>query len=326
MQKLIPLLCLCLFILLPSCGREIQQTIEPDLVPPSPPQGLYVYFAGDGMVILIWQNNKESDLAFYKVYRSTDSMNFSFIARTYENIFADKGLDYDTTYYYYITAVDNSGNESEPSIIIKAKPINLYPPTQPFGLTVEAHNDIDEIYINLNWYKNPDGDIKFYKIFRSQTRNFEIHESNLIGISTNNFFKDTLNLSMNQRYYYKIIAVDKGGLESKPSYEESDVILRSPELIKPENNAITGYDLTFKWKRVENAVGYIIFISTSKFGNEIWKKVIYQDSPNDTISVSYSGASLYNGKTYFWKVATFTKGENIINSISQTRSFTVNVR
>ncbi len=326
MQKLIPLLCLCLFILLPSCGREIQQTIEPDLVPPSPPQGLYVYFAGDGMVILIWQNNKESDLAFYKVYRSTDSMNFSFIARTYENIFADKGLDYDTTYYYYITAVDNSGNESEPSITIKAKPINLYPPTQPFGLTVEAHNDIDEIYINLNWYKNPDGDIKFYKIFRSQTRNFEIHESNLIGISTNNFFKDTLNLSMNQRYYYKIIAVDKGGLESKPSYEESDVILRSPELIKPENNAITGYDLTFKWKRVENAVGYIIFISTSKFGNEIWKKVIYQDSPNDTISVSYSGASLYNGKTYFWKVATFTKGENIINSISQTRSFTVNVR
>lgn len=67
------------------------------------------------MVILIWQNNRESDLAFYKIYRSTDSVNFSFIAQTYENIFADKELDYDTTYYYYITAVDNSGNESEPS-------------------------------------------------------------------------------------------------------------------------------------------------------------------------------------------------------------------
>lgn len=326
MPKHVLFLCLCLFIFLSGCRKEVQQLIEPDLIPPSPPQGLYVYFAGDGMVILIWQNNRESDLAFYKIYRSTDSVNFSFIAQAYENIFADKELDYDTTYYYYITAVDNSGNESEPSLIVKAKPINLYPPIQPLGLTVEAHNDINEIYINLSWYKNPDGDIKLYKIFRAQTQNFETINSNLIGTSTTNFYRDTLNLSINQRYYYKIIAVDKGGLESKPSYEESDIILRSPELIKPENNAITGYDLTFKWKKVENATGYIVFISTSKFGNEIWKKVIYQESSNDTISVSYSGSSLYNGKTYFWKVATFTKDENIINSISETRSFTISVR
>jgi len=88
MPKHVLFLCLCLFIFLSGCRREVQQLIEPDLIPPSPPQGLYVYFAGDGMVILIWQNNRESDLAFYKIYRSTDSVNFSFIAQTYENIYA----------------------------------------------------------------------------------------------------------------------------------------------------------------------------------------------------------------------------------------------
>lgn len=320
------LLCLSIIFTIIGCTREIQQITEPDTTPPSPPQGIYVYFAGDGMVILVWQNNKESDLAFYKIYRSTNNVNFSFISKTYENIFSDKDLDYDTTYYYYITAVDNSGNESEPSIIVSAKPRNLYPPVQPYGLTVEAHNDPDGIYVNLSWLKNPDGDIKHYKIFRSVIPNFTIHDSNLVGISSKNFYRDTLNLSVNQRYYYKIVATDKGGLESRPSFEENDIILKQPELIKPENNAITSYDIIFSWRKVENASGCIIFVSTSRFGNEIWKKVVYQENSIDTILVPYTGPILRSGRTYFWKVATFTKGENIINSISETRSFTVLLR
>ncbi len=303
----------------------MEEVTGPDTTPPSPPQGLYVYFAGDGMVILVWQNNKESDLSFYKIYRGTDSVSFSFIGQATENIFTDKGLDYDTTYYYYITAVDNSGNESKPSAIVSAKPVNLYPPDQPFGLTVDAHNDPDGIYFNLKWYKNPDGDIKLYKIFRANKSNFIPSDSNLIGTSKLNFFRDTINLLIGRRYYYKIVAVDKGNLESKPSFEDDDIALKTPQLLKPDDNSMIGYDLTFKFKKVDNASGYIIFLSTSKYGNEIWKKIIYQ-SPNDTISVNYTGPSLYNGGRYFWKVATFSKDENIINSISETRSFTINAR
>jgi len=309
-----------------GCQREVGEISGPDTTPPLPPQGLYVYFAGDGMVILVWQNNRESDLSFYKIYRGVDTINFSCIGQSTENIFADKGLDYDSTYYYYVTAVDNSGNESEPSVIVSARPENIYPPSQPFGLVVDAHNDPDGIYFNLSWYKNPDGDIKLYKIFRSQTPNFTAGDSTLVGISAMNFYRDTLNLSVNQRYYYKIVAVDKGGLESKPSYEDDDIILKSPDLIQPEDKATVGYDFAFKWKKVENTTGYVIFVSTSKFGNEIWRKVIYPAYSADTISVSYTGPSLYNGRTYFWRVATFTKDENIVNSISEIRSFTVSVR
>jgi len=315
-----------LIILISGCSRQMDEITGPDKTPPSPPQGLYVYFAGDGMVILIWQNNREPDLSFYKVYRGTDSIRFHLVGKSTENIFTDKELDYDTTYFYYITAVDNSGNESEPSSIVSAKPVNIYPPTQPFGLAVFAHNDPDGIYFNLNWYKNPDGDIKLYKIFRANKPNFTPGDSNLIATSETNFFRDTLNLSMNQRYYYKIVAVDKGGLESKPSFEDDDIILKTPELIEPNDNSITGYDPTFKFKKVENANGYIIFLSTSKYGNEIWKKIIYGQNQSDTISVNYTGPSLYNGRTYFWKVATFSKSENIINSISEIRNFTVSVR
>lgn len=320
------LVVLLAIFLFSGCERESYQINEPDIIAPSPPQGLFVYFAGDGIIILIWEKNKESDFAFYKIYRSTDSIIFSPIYKTYETTFADKGLDYDTTYYYYITAVDNSGNESSPSTVVKAKPSNLFPPTQPMGLRVEAHNDPDGKYINLSWQENPDADIKLYKIFRSTTPNFATHDSILIATSTTNSYCDTLNLTPNQRYYYKIVAVDKGNLQSKPSYEENDIILMLPELIEPENNATTGYYINFKWKRVEHAVGYVIFVSTSKFGNEIWKKVVYQDAFRDTVSIYYTGPSLSNRRTYFWKVASFTKGENILNSISEIRNFTVKTR
>ncbi len=324
MRKIVFLFVVIIFIF--GCSREMDEVIGPDTNPPSPPQGLYIYFAGDGMVILIWQSNREPDLAFYKIYRGVDSLNFSYIGKANENMFTDKGLDYDTTYYYYVTAVDNSGNESEPSSIVSAKPVNIYPPERPYGLTVNAHNDPDGIYFDLSWYKNPDGDIKFYKIFRSQTPNFSVADSNFVGISPVNFYRDTFNLSINQRYYYKIVAVDKGGLESKPSYEDDDIILKSPELLFPYDNSIIEPNVIFKWKKVENATGYVVLVSTSRFGNEIWRKVIYSQGYSDTISVAYSGPSLYNGKTYFWKIATFTKDDNIINSISETRSFIISVR
>jgi hypothetical protein len=312
-------------LLILGCSRELNEMTGPDTTPPSPPQGLSVYFAGDGMVILVWQNNTEPDVDFYRIYRSSDSINFFNIGQSYENIFSDKGLDYDSVYYYYITAVDNSGNESQPSSIVSAKPVNKYPPTQPFGLSVDAHNDPDGIYFNLKWYKNPDGDIKLYRVHRSTTQNFTPSDLNLVGWTKDNYFRDTVNLSVNQRYFYKIVAVDKGGLESKPSYEDDDIILKCPSLLNPQDNGTTDYNPVFKWKKVENASGYIIFVSTSKFGNEIWKKVITGEN-SDTLSVTYLGPSLYDGRIYFWKVATFTKSENMINSISETRSFRVSIR
>jgi hypothetical protein len=101
--------------------------------------------------------------------------------------------------------------------------------------------------------------------------------------------------------------------------------LKCPSLLNPQDNGTTDYNPVFKWKKVENASGYIIFVSTSKFGNEIWKKVITGEN-SDTLSVTYLGPSLYDGRIYFWKVATFTKSENMINSISETRSFRVSIR
>lgn len=93
-----------------------------DMTPPDRPKGLTVV-PGVGRVFLIWNENKERDLAGYYVYRSTRSgkdyarLTDKILDRT---TFSDETVKAGVTYYYFITAVDRSGNESTGSVEKKA--------------------------------------------------------------------------------------------------------------------------------------------------------------------------------------------------------------
>jgi serine protease len=84
-----------------------------DSTPPTNPTGLGAT-AGNGSVALDWANNGESDLAGYRVYRSTSSGNgYSDISGLIAgSAYADNGVTNGTTYYYVVTAEDNASNES----------------------------------------------------------------------------------------------------------------------------------------------------------------------------------------------------------------------
>lgn len=88
-----------------------------DLFPPPVPEGL-VALAQEGRVRLVWEASEAPDLAGYRVYRrSPDTQEFRPL--TEEPIAAteyqDRDLASGATYSYRVTAVDRSGNESEPS-------------------------------------------------------------------------------------------------------------------------------------------------------------------------------------------------------------------
>lgn len=93
-----------------------------DLTPPARPTGLTVV-PGVDRAFLTWNENKEQDLAGYYVYRSTKS------GRDYERLtakllirttFSDETVKSGATYFYTVTAVDKSGNESARSVEKKA--------------------------------------------------------------------------------------------------------------------------------------------------------------------------------------------------------------
>jgi fibronectin type 3 domain-containing protein len=99
-------------------------TISPaDTFRPSAPTSLTLA-AAPGRLSLFFPANTEPDIAGYNIYRSTDpnlpkdqwtKLNTEPLDRT---TFQDEKVESGTKYYYYVTAVDQAGNVSEPSEVI----------------------------------------------------------------------------------------------------------------------------------------------------------------------------------------------------------------
>ena len=94
-----------------------------DIYPPSAPSQLSAAPA-PGRISLFWPANAEPDVAGYLVYRSTDAnlpkdrwtvLTTALGTRT---TFIDENVDAGKTYYYYVVAVDTSGNKSRPSEVV----------------------------------------------------------------------------------------------------------------------------------------------------------------------------------------------------------------
>ena len=94
----------------------------PDTTPPAAPTGLTASPA-KRKINLNWTANGEPDLAGYNVYRSNSAsgtftkLNSSLVTGT---SYTNSGLTSGSTWFYRITAVDTSNNESAPSATVSA--------------------------------------------------------------------------------------------------------------------------------------------------------------------------------------------------------------
>ena len=94
-----------------------------DTTPPAAPTGLTAA-AGNRKVSLNWDDNTESDLAGYRVYRqkANGAWPSSPLAKPSNSAFDVTGLKNDKTYTFRVTAYDQAGNESDPSGAVSATP------------------------------------------------------------------------------------------------------------------------------------------------------------------------------------------------------------
>jgi C1A family cysteine protease/fibronectin type 3 domain-containing protein len=99
-------------------------TTSGDTTPPAPPANLTAT-AMDSSVDLTWSANAEPDLAGYTVYRATSgggpysALTASLLS---DPSYTDSSVSNGTTYYYVVTASDDSGNESGHSNEASATP------------------------------------------------------------------------------------------------------------------------------------------------------------------------------------------------------------
>ncbi|MHC4854830.1 MAG: sulfatase-like hydrolase/transferase, partial [Planctomycetota bacterium] len=93
--------------------------VSPDSIPPAPPAGLFCLLgkdSGNDSVSLGWTDNTEPDMDFYKIKRSSVSGGpYQEEGQSSTSDYIDSPVANPETYYYVVTAVDVSGNESSSS-------------------------------------------------------------------------------------------------------------------------------------------------------------------------------------------------------------------
>ena len=306
-----------------GCDRLVDTSQTDNGIPPAVPVGFQVAYATDGEVALAWQSNSEADLAGYNIYRSTDSTNFILIGNSSYNYYYDDSLQYNKTYYYRITAIDIWNNESLPTKVVSAKPINRYVPGAPVGLSINARNYQGSLSVYLTWNPNYESDIAGFNIYRSTDNGFNADSTTLVGFSTNINYTDTLKLSLYTTYYYKIRAVDKGGLIGVESNQVSDKILGVPQIIFPADNSEVNYFSSFLIKAISIPANYKIVVQDNMFYGEVWSSNFFSSVVDDTMTVNFNPTYISTNIPYYLRIITFSNGGNEPNSVSPLYKFVI---
>jgi fibronectin type 3 domain-containing protein len=308
-----------------SCSEIIAPE---DITPPQIPANFTLLGGGDGQVRLRWSSNTEVDFGNYRIYRSVNNtLNFVKLVDLLQTEYLDRFLEYDSTYYYYLTALDKAGNESLPTSIIDVQPLNIAAPQPPTYLIAQGNNNPlqSTIGIRLTWTPPDIGDLLRYRIYRSNDSDFVANSTTFIDSTIIATYFDQ-NIPLNTKYFYKIIAVDKGLKVSMASKSSGDLILSSAELVSPANQTRFSDPKVFDWDPVAGAVSYTVYVGRGPFSDIIWTS----DKTSDS-EISYAGPDLVSTQVYYWWVGAYSR-KNIylennlkvpaqVNSYSSVNSF-----
>jgi hypothetical protein len=191
-----------------------------DEVPPVL-NGKLAYKIINNKVQLKWQPSKAKDVLGYYVYRSErpTGMKSRITLKPYKKvIYTDsgennKGFGYGAKFYYCVTAVDSSGNESDSIKIVVSVP-DIEPPLLPNDFRAENKGD----YVLVSCGASPSLDANKYIIYKAELgkKKIKLAEFNKTPI----YYTDTLN-SKGTSYVYSVTVVDTAGNVSKASVKDS---------------------------------------------------------------------------------------------------------
>jgi fibronectin type 3 domain-containing protein len=179
-----------------------------DTTPPGAPTGLTAT-PGNTTVSLNWTANLESDLSGYNIYRTTTSpvaltspINGGTLVTA--NTYNDTSLINGQIYYYAITAVDTSLNESAGSSEANATPLA----TPPLAPTLLSATTTPGLQIDLSWTDNS-GDETSFKVERSPDGTTNWTQIGTTGADVH-IYNDT-GLNPGTQYCYRVRASNSVG-------------------------------------------------------------------------------------------------------------------
>ena len=267
--------------------------------PPAAPSNLTAAAISSSRIDLSWTDNSNDEDGF-KIYRSTDNINFTFYATIAANVTtrSNTSLSSSTTYYYRVLAY-NSGGTSAYSNVASATTFAL--PAAPTNLSATA---VSSSRIDLSWTDNATDESGF-KIYRSTDGITFIWYYTPVANATS--FSDT-GRTASTTYYYRLLAYNANG-NSGFSNTVSATTFGPPSA--PSNltaTAISSSRIDLAW--ADNSTdedGFKIYRSTDNVNFVFYATV----GANVT---TRSNTSLSGSTTYYYRVFAYNSGGNSANS------------
>lgn len=204
-------------------------------VPPARPVDLAAE-ARELSVALDWGRVHDADLDHYSIERDTTALFGSGTVTTVtpDTILVAYPLDPGREYFFRVFAVDMSGLESAPSDTVSATPLPNSPPPSPMDVAAVP----GEGAVSLHWDAVSAPDFDHYRIERDTTALFG---SGTASLATADTVHLDWPLTGGQEYFYRIFAVDIGGLDSPPSETVSAIPLAdTPPSVPTELEVLGG--------------------------------------------------------------------------------------
>ena len=162
------------------------------------PSNLQATAASPSQIDLSWNKVSTSQVTEYVVYYS-DGTEIARLSSS-QSGYSDTELRPWTTYRYYVTGANSSGNESPPSNVASARTLDGTPPTKPGNLAGSA---VSQTQISLTWTaaSDPESGIDEYTVYRDGSE---------IGRTSNLTYLDN-GLAPDHQYSYEVSAVNGAG-------------------------------------------------------------------------------------------------------------------
>jgi len=291
---------------------------------PGKPEGLQAR-GGSQKVVLTWQPNKESNLCGYKVFRGTTSVGpFSKVASVTKNTFTDAELENNRTYYYKVQAFNEEGRESLPSTVIAAETA----PSPCSPIILDATPLVASI--RIRWTTNPQkGDegteAKGFKIYRTTEPEGKYLMVGIVSVESEDqsqlrlkqlAYEDS-GLADGEKYYYRLTAFNKKGIESDFSGTLEGSTINRPAGLQAVGDMIREIHLQWHPTSFSEAKGYRLYRNTSPEGT--FERIAELEGPRRD---SYVDAqNLTDATTYYYRLTVYDN-EGKETSLSEIASTT----
>mgnify|MGYP003333386432 CR=1 FL=1 len=308
------------------CSSDLVQvrTAGPDLVAPAAPQNLSaVADAVDfGRVSLSWNaptrdadGNELTGLSRYIVFRSEGgTASFVPVDTLDANVrqYDDAGLEPLTAYFYTVSALDESGNESSraSAISVQTNGPDQIAPDAPADLVAVAATTAAQI--TISWTpptRDADGGdltgLASYVILRSKDDNASFAPIDTVS-SDDNRYVDSAGLEASTTYYYALRAMDDSGNSSARS---ATAFAKTAGIGAPTGVSATAgiRKITVSWSASgeDGLLGYNVYRSTRSDGAYA-RLTGVEGAAFSTGQTTYVDSNLVGSATYFYRVSTVT--------------------